>query len=812
MTNLFADLRFAARTLARSPGFTAVAVITLALGIGANTAIFSAVNNVLLRPLPFPEPERLVQLWETRPGESSRRIAPANYLDWRAQSDSFQHLASYDVRAGNLNGDSEPQRILFASVSSTFLDVFQVSPLHGRTSPPDIPHSAVGNRTAVLSHGFWQRVFGGDPGVIGNTIRIDGQSFTIIGVMPQRFGFPASVELWTHAQFDVPPLHGYPGDIRQLRDAWYFRVVGRLSDGVDLAAAQAQLDALAARLERDNPVSNDNAGVRAVPLHQELVGSTRPVLLTLLGSVGLVLLISCANVAILTLVRADRRRKELAVRTALGAGRGRIAVQLLYESLMLALAGGTLAVPIAYATVPLLSRVTPSGGSVFGEPSLDLPVLGFCLLLTLLAVVGSGLLPALSASRVAPRAALGERGISVNAGRGGRRLHGGLVIAQCALAVMVLISASLMLKSLWRLHQVEPGFEAGTLRTFQLSIPGHDSNPERGIQVLQRILDRSREIPGASSAALAARGPVDDGPGAGLRIEDRPAPESSLPNISWQVVSSDYFRTAGIPILRGRPFTESDHAESMPVAIINQAAVARFWPGENPIGRRINTGLDGEDKWVTIVGVAGSTKNAGLSRDSRPEMFRPLVQPARGFRGDRAMLLFRSEVPAETLGAVVRQVIWDVRKDIPVFAARTGSDLLGPSVARHLAISTLLSLFAGLALLLTAIGVYGVMSHTVHQRRHELGVRVALGATHSRVISLMFGSSLALVLPGLVLGVVGAVLATRMLRGMLFETGFADLSVHAVVVVVLLAVGILASVMPASRAARIQPTEALRCE
>ncbi len=812
MDTLRHDLRHAVWALRNSPGFATMAVLTLALGVGATTAIFSLVHQALVEPLPFPEPERLVQVWETRPGEESRRVAPANYLDWRVASRHFEGLAAYDVRAGNLLGGDRPDRVTFATVSANFFRTFGIDAERGRTFLLGDPDAA-GSRPAVLSHDLWRGRFGADPAVLGRTMQLDEEAFTVVGIMPTGFEFPRNVALWVRAPFDVPELAGIPGDITRLRDAWYFRVVGRLDAGAGLAEARAEMDVIAQRLEADHPVSNLDAGVRLVPLREEMVGDTRGVLLVLLGAVAFVLLIACANVANLTLVRASRRAKELAVRTALGAGRGRLIAQLLSETAVLGLAGGGLGILLAYGGTASLGHLLPPGSLVLGEPSVSGSVLLFALAITTLAAIGSGLAPALVASRVPPGSALGERGTGDGGSAAGRRARGAIVVAQCALAIMLVVGASLMLRSLWNLQRVDAGFQAEGLETVRLAIPAAAAlEPGRATALYEAILERVHGTGGVASAAIAMSGPTDDGPGAGLRIEGRPANEGALPDNSWQVVSPEYFRTAGIPLLRGRAFDRHDGAGSEPVAVINQAMADRHWPGEDPIGRRVNTGLDGEGVWITIVGVVGDTKNEGLAAPTAPEMFRPLAQPSRGFGGAEAMLLVRSDASRGALLPAIRQAVWEVRSDVPVFAARSGSELRGGSVAEPRSILLLLGLFAGLALTLGAIGIHGVVSYAVSLRRREMGIRLALGARPGEVARLVIQGSLGRVALGLGIGLTAAFPASRALRGMLFQVTTTDPAVHATAASILLAVALVASLGPARRAARLDPATTLRSE
>lgn len=805
------DIRIAARSLARSPGHTAAAVITLALGIGATAAIFSLVHAVLLRPLPYPEPDRLVQVWETSPTSDSRSVAPANYLDWREQSRDFESIATYYVVSGNLTAREEPERVALARVSGNFFETMGIAPTIGRAfASSEAGDAAAGE--AVLSEALWRRMYGSDPEIPGRAISLDGELLVVRGVMPASFGFPGDVELWTRAEHDVPRPGGIPGDIDvpTLRDAWYLRAIGRLAPGRTLEEAQSGMNFIARRLSEEHPISNENAGVRLQPLRDALTVDARQTVIVLFGSVLLVLLIGCANVAHLVLLRAIEQGRELVVRAALGAGRMRLVRHLFTESMLLALVGGGLGVAMAYAIVASLRALAPGTQLPAGEASIDGAVLIFAVAISVVSAVVFGAFPALFASRVDLRAWLGTRGRS--SGRGGSRARGLLLVGQVTLAMALVSTALLTVQSLWRLQAVDSGYEQRNLTTAQISLPISGSM-DRGtlFATYQRVVEEVGALPGVEAAAVGVAGPADTGPGAGIRIEGRENPEGSLPGARWQVVSSDYFHAAGIPLRAGRRFEPTDGVESLPVAVINESLAAQHWPNENPIGRRLNTGLDGSGVWVTVVGVVGDTRNEGLALDPEPEIYRPLTQPAR-YGGEQMMLLVRSSLPPATLVPSLRNTVATAVPGAPVFDVRSGDELVAASTTQPRSLLLLLGSFAVLAVILGTVGVYGVTAYGVRQRRHEIAVRLALGAPQNRIFRLLMAAEMKRVVIGLLAGLVLSVLAGRAVQGVLYGVSAVEPVALAMVALLHLLIAGVAVAAPAHAAAVGEAGEVLRAD
>lgn len=801
------DLRQAARGLRRRPGFALAAAGTLALGVGATALVFGAVERVLLRPLPFPAPERLVQVWETTPDRDRRPAAPANFLDWRTATRELEGLAAYDVRFGSLGGEDRPERVRYATVSAGFFRTLGLSAAHGRTFLADDPSSGDG-RPAVLSHGLWAERFGGAPEVLGRQIHLEGQDYLVVGVLPPGAGFPEGTRLWVRAPHDVPDIAMLPPgiDLRQMRDAWYFRVVGRVAESGSLERAQAELDAIARRLAAEHPETNEGSGVRLVPLQAELTGEVRPLLLLLFAAVGFVLLMATANVGNLLLARGAGRRRELAVRAALGAGGGALVRPLFAEAALLAALGGTGGLVLAAAGARALPALLPAG-VLPPDFSFGGAMAACALGVSVVAALGTGALPALVARRSPAAPLLGGRG---QAGAGGRRLRAGLVVTETALAVVLVAGAVLALQSLWRLQAVEPGFRPEGLLTLQLALPGARSmDAERSASLYAQVVERVSALPGVEFAAIATGGPLDDGPGAGLRVEGRS--HDDPPDVSWQRVTPAYFRAAGIPLRAGRFPEASDDGGARPVGVVNETFARRFFPDEPVLGRRIRTGLDGDDVWVTVVGVAGDTRNEGPAADVSPEMYRPMAQPARS-RPEQVLLLVRSAAPAERLVPPLRAAVAEVLPGAPLFAIRSGTEMLREHIEPGRSLLGLLGTFAWLALLLGAVGTYGVLAHGVVERRREIAVRMAVGARPARVVAQVVGSGLRLAGAGIALGLVGALAAGAAMRGVLYGVTTTSPLALACVAGLLLGTAVLASALPARRAAAVQPMESLRGE
>ena len=803
------DLRVGARALLRRPGFASVAVLTLGLGVGANTALFSVVDAVLLRPLPYPEPDRLVQLWEQSPGQ--RSPSPADFMDLRRSTTTLSDLAAYSAVTATLTGEGEPEEATYASVSANFFRTFGVRAAVGATFGPEPVEAGV--RLAVLSDALWARRFGRDPSVVGSTLRVDEVAYSVLGVMPPSFGFPADVAFWVAAPGDVPGSPFLPDPAPVLRDVWYHDVVGRVARGVTLSRAGEEMNALAAGLAAAFPDQDDGLSVRLVPLRDELLGSTGRTLWLLLGATSLVLLVACTNAANLLLARGVARRDELALRTALGAGRARLFTHAVAEAAVIAAAGGVAGAAMAAGGLALLTpwvaAVLPRGGEV----SLDGSILLYAMLAAAVTAVLFGTLPARAAVRVAG-AARGSRGAT--GARGHRVLGDALVAAEVAMAVVLVLGAGLLLRSVARVASVDLGFEPEDLTVAWVGLPGSRGLArEERVAFYREVGERLGALPGVRGIAWAQTSPVRGGAGAGLRIEDAPlAPGEDPPNARWNVVSPGYFEVAGVRLVAGRAFTASDDEAAPPVAVVNQALARRAFGGELPIGRRINTGLDGHTpdggwRWVTVVGVVEDTRNQGPTAEVEPMLFRPITQA--GPSSGRMMALVRGGAgtgPAPLL----RRAVWSVRADAPVSGIGAASSLAGAFAGERGLVLRLLGAFAALALGLGAVGTYGVTSFAVSRRTRELGVRMALGARRGSVSAMVLREALGPVGVGVLVGTAGGAALSGLLRALLFEVTPLDPATFAAVPLVLLAVSVAAVWIPARRAARVDPVVSLRAE
>jgi predicted permease len=805
LDELAQDVRYALRQLRRSPGFALVAVLTLALGIGANTAIFSVVNGVLLRPLPFREPDRLVRVFSLDEGKRAA-VSPLDFADWRDQARSFEGLAAVNALTLNLTGGGEPERLEGASVSAALFSVLGVRPIAGRTFAPseDAPGAP---RLVLLGEPLWRRRFGADPGLVGRTVLLDGEVYTVVGIVPAASAYPAGAEVWT------------PLDLSQearSRGARYLRVIGRLAPGTAASAAGAEMAAIARRLEEQDPDHNTGFGAAVVPLHQQIVGEVRTPLLVLLGAVGFVLLIACANVANLLLARAIGREGELAVRAALGAGRGRIVRQLLTESLLLALLGSAAGVALAAAAMRAFVAAVPDDLPRVAEVGID----GTVLLATAGAALATGLLfglaPALQASTPILVGTLkqGGRGASGHAGR--RRASDALVVAEVALAVVLLAGAGLLTRSFTRLLEVDPGFRPERVTTFTVTLPPAKYGKDAQLQAFAAALvERLARLPGAQSAAVVSGLPLSDaGFSLSFTVDGRPAPDPGAePSAQVRVATPAYFATMGIPLVRGRAFTERDRDGSPQVVVINREAARRFFPGEDPLGRRVQLGWtrDSVRMGGEIVGVVGDVRQFGLDAAPVPEIYAPYDQ----FPLDELSAVVRSTADEQDQAAVLAAVwgaVGELDRDLPVYALRTLEELVSESVARPRFYMLLLGAFAAVALLLSAVGIYGVMSYAVRQRTREIGIRVALGATGGRVLRMVLGQGLTLALAGAILGLLAALWVTRLMASLLYGVSPTDPPALAAGAVVLVAVAALACYLPARRAARADPLTAIRAD
>jgi predicted permease len=805
------ELRHAARGLARTPGFTAAAVFTLALGLGANAAIFTVVDAALLRPLPFVDPDRLVLVWETMGDWKTRWVAPANFVDWRRDARSFEGLAGYSQSDVNLMGAGEPERLKSAVVSDTLFELLGARPALGRSFRRG--EDEAGPRLAVLGDGLWRRRFGADPAVVGRIVRLDGEPHEIVGVMPAAFRFPPGADLWTPGREGIPFIHSVLSgqDMRTLRDSHLFTVVGRLAPGRSAGDAQAEMDALAARLAREYPDTNEGLGASVASLRDHLVGDVRPALGVLAGAVGFVLLIACANVAGLLLARATQRAMDTAVRLALGAGRARLVRHGLLEALLLSLAGGVLGLGLAHWGVDAIVASSPPGLAGLEQAGPDARVLVFAGLVSLLTAGLFGLVPAAQAANPSLGTLLGS-GVRTSGGPARARARRVLVVAEIAMAHVLLVGAGLMLATLVRLRSVDAGFDDTNLLTFQLSLSdARYREPHRRRAFYDGVLAGARRLPGVSAAGAVMRLPLAEGAvNRGLRIEGRPAPQAGEDHsVDYQTVSATYFAAARIPLRKGRALRDADAEGAPRVVVLNEAAARRFFPNEDPLGRRVGLG-DGDDpaRWRTVVGVVGDVRHRALDQAAAPAAFAPYRQDRESW--NMMSFVLRTSVDPRTLAPAVGPLVRGVDPEQPVSNVRTMDEVRDAAVLRPRFLATVLAAFAGSAVLLAAIGIYGLMAYTTAQRTQELGVRMALGASRRAVLGLVLAEGARLAVAGVALGLAAALALSRVLAGLLFAVRATDPLTLAAVSLVVAAVAALAAWLPARRAAGVDPARALR--
>jgi predicted permease len=805
--------------LAKSPGFTAVAVITLALGIGANTAIFSVVRAVLLPALPFTNPGRLAQIHNQnrKTGEQSNWVAYRDVADWRARSGSFESIGAHGFALLNLSAGGQPDALYGARVSAEVLPTLGVQPALGRffSTAEDRPGQ---DQAIILSYDLWRRRFGGDPGIIGRRIQLTGprlQDYTVIGVMPPGFNFPlnvpSAVNLPTHQMAYWIPF-GVDA-MQQSRDGVRCLVLARLKPGVSLAQAQADLDSVAAGIERESPKTNAGVGVRIEPFAHHVLGRARPAMLTMLGAVGLLVLMACANIANLLLARAMHRKRETGIRLALGADRGRLLRQWVTESLLLAIVGGGAGLILAAAGMRSLIALAPQDIPRLAETRLDGAVLGFALGLSLLAGLLFGVLPAWLAAGTDPQEALAAGGGRGSTGPGRGRVRDFLVVGEVALSVLLTIGAGLLVSSFVRLLRVNPGFHASRVYTAIIVLPG-SRYPDLAsdIAFYRKLLDRVQEIPGVEAAGAVNGVPLSGNiSGAFVDVEGHPAASSGANRLSAEVFAAtpDYLPTMGIALSAGRELSPQDETSGLLPAVINDLAAQRFWPGESPLGKRISVNHDhGSEVWRQVVGVVKTTHDQSLDLAAEPAIYIPMEQA----QEPPQFLAVRTSLPASEISARLRQAVAAVDKDQPVFVINKMQELLDNSVAPRRFAAVVLALFGALALVLAGAGIYGVASYSVSRRTREIGLRVALGAQRGDVLRLVVRQGMGLTVVGIGIGLVGALALTRSLASLLYGVTASDPATFIGVPLVLGALGLAACYIPARRAARVDPMAALRGE
>ncbi len=805
MQKLGQDLRYALRTFIKAPGFTLIAILALALGIGANTAIFSFVNALLLNPLPFPELDRVVAIWDESPPAPHNEVAFANYVDWGAQQSSFEHLGLYRWWDANVTGIDPPERVQGFLVSANFLDVVGVRPALGRgfLTEEDQPGK---DGVALLSYGLWQRRFAGDAGVVGQTISLNGVARTVIGVMPQDYNFPRGVEL-------MAPLTQTPARVSNRR-SHEFLAVARLKPGVSIQQAQADLDGITGRLQQQFPQTNTDLGARVYPLLDDTVRMYRAVLLLLMASVGFVLLIACANVANLMLVRASARFKEVAIRSALGASRWRLARQLLTESVTLAVAGGACGILFGFWGIDLMKSFIPASDMKFvpgwNRIGIDLPVLAFTVGLSVLTGLLFGLAPAIQSSKANLGEALKE-GAQRSAGLARQRLRGVLVVAEVALSLVLLIGAGLTVKSFWLLLQSNPGFKLENILTMGVALSGQKyREPAPCVAFYQDLLQQVKTLPGVESVAAVNHLPLGgSNSSSSFLVEGVPEPPPGQEfGGRYRVCTPDYFETMGITIIKGRGFTEQDRADTPPVVIVSETLAQRFFPGGDALGKRFRfRGDPAQNPWMEVVGVVNDVKHE-LNLPLTGDYYLAHKQDPWG----NMILVARTSSEPLALAEPIRNEVVGLDKDQPVFDIKTMKQVRAVSVLPYSISGTWLSIFGVIALVLAAVGIYGVMSFSVSQRTHEIGVRMALGARPRDVMLLVVRQGITLVALGLGLGLIGGFALTSAMQNLLFGVGSTDTLTFLLVSLLLAATALLACFIPARRATRVDPMIALRYE
>ena len=812
METLLKDLRYGLRSLLKHPGFTAIAVITLALGIGANTAMFSVINAVLLRPLPYHDPGRLVTIWEESPERDLYQlpISYANYRDWVDQNHVFEQISAYTFTNLNLTGAGEPARLSTVRTSANLFSLVGATPRLGRTFLPEEDKEG-GNRVVILGHALWQSRFASDPAIIGKSLTLNNQSHTVVGVMSPNFQFPVGFGYLGKVLNDPTDLYvpiAATGDEAR-RGNYSFFALGRLKPGVTIDQARAEMTTIERRLEQQYPEGNTGIGVSLIPTQEQTVKEIRPALLVLLGAVAFMLLIACANIANLLLARAASRQKEIAIRTALGASRLRVLRLLLTESLILSLAGGLLGLLLAFWGTDALMALTPDNIPRLNEVGVDARVFGFTLAVSLVTGIFFGLIPAIHASKPDLNEALKEGSRGAMGSSAGKRTRNVLVAVEVALSLVLLIGAGLMIKSFARLQQMNLGFNPEKVLAVTLTL-SNSRYPEERQQAafFQETLNRLQSLPGVQSAGATTALPLTlELSGSDFRIEGHPEPEAGKELIiHTRSVSPGYFGTLGIRLLKGRDFSDRDKSDAPRTAVINSELARIYFLNEDPLGKRIT--FDDGQSWISIVGVIGDVKQLGLDSSAKPEVYFPYLQVSE----PSMSLVARTVSDPLSLAAAVKNQIQTIDKDLPIDEAKTMQQLLAESISGRQFNMLLLTIFALVALVLAVVGIYGVMSYTVTQRRHEIGIRVAIGAQSRDVFRMVIGQGMRLAIIGVAFGLVGAFGLTRLMTSMLFGVEPTDPATFVTIAVLLTVVALVACYIPGRRATKVNPLVALRYE
>jgi putative ABC transport system permease protein len=807
MDTLLQDIRFGVRMLFKSPGFTAVAIISLALGIGANTTVFSVINAVLLKTLPYRNPESIVLVWgEDKAGGSSRgQMSATDVADYRARKHVFEEITTYSDFRPVFSGNGEPERIPGAQVGDGFFTVMHAQPLLGRVFTGEEQMDGK-DLVVVLGYGLWQRRFGGDPNIVGQTIKLSARTYTVVGVMPADFeSLPVGLLNW-RAEF-YRPVGEQPSE--KDRSSRHLRAIARLKPGVTLEQAQTEMNLIARQLAQEHPNDNANSGVHLVTLREDLVGRLRPALLMMFGAVAFVLLIACANVGNLLLARSTARHKEIAIRAALGAGRDRLVRQFLTESLMLALAGGALGILGAVWGTTLIETAAAKLLPILDHIAIDRTVLFFTATVSVLTGVLFGIVPAWRAARPNLNETLSDGGRQSGAASTRSSLRSILVVAEVALALILLICAGLLIKTVVRLRSVDPGFKPDRLVTMNVWLPSakYPKNAD-GVPFFNRMLERIQAIPGVEAAAVTSVLPVSANfDRRTIEVEGQPQKPGEYPDVDNYMVSPDYLRAMSIPLLRGRTLTAQDTEDTALVVLVSETMARKLWPGDDAIGKRVRFyNSSGEQRpWRTVVGIVQDVKQYGLDKPAPTAMYETLAQ----FPTTAVTLVVRSAVEPTTMIAAIRREILALDKDQAVFNIETMEQLVSDSMSLRRFSMFLLGVFAALALVLAAIGIYGVLAQSVSQRTHEIGIRMALGAQTRDVLQLIVRQGMSLTVIGVVIGLAGAFGLTRLLGSLLFGVGATDPATFLWIAVLLASVSFFACYIPARRAARLDPIKAL---